>query len=484
MSLYLVLDQGTSSTKSFLFNDDGAVVHSNRMKHPLLRPKPLHVESDPLEIAETCATLISESIEYSKSIHEDIKCMGLAVQRSTFLFWDKKSLKPLTPAISWQDSRAKDIEVELQSSKPTIFEKTGQPLSGHFGGPKFLHFIRNDPAIASAIKNKSAWFGPLSAFLTHSLTGNCTVDESIACRSIMMNLESQQWDEELCSLFEASYNVLPDIKPIVQDFGLVEINDDSIPLYCVIGDQQAALIGQGGFESGSMAINFGTSGSLQINSGPVPTKVNGLLSSVLWSSQSERHFILEGTINACNALFYGFEADLNIPHREMIWEERCSKTESSGIFFPGVWGIAAPYWISGKSNVFHGFSTEPNPNETIRAGMESIGFLIHDIFSTANHEKPLHPDVITVSGGGAREPLLQFLTDMLQIPIGLSAMKDKTAMGVLNLLKKSEDANWTPEITYCETIFETKMNSEDRLKKLDSWNKALLSEGIKPASEL
>jgi glycerol kinase len=168
----------------------------------------------------------------------------------------------------------------------------------------------------------------------------------------------------------------------------------------------------------------------------------------------------------------------------MIWEERCTKTETSGVFFPGFWGIAAPYWISGKSNALHGFSTEPSQNETIRAGMESIGFLIHDIFSVSRHENPLHPDVITVSGGGAREPLLQFLTDMLQIPIGLSAMKDKTAMGVLNLLKKSEDANWTPEITYCETIFEPKMNSEDRLKKLDSWNKALLSEGIKPASEL
>ncbi len=484
MSLYLVLDQGTSSTKSFLFNDDGAVLHSNRMKHPLRRPKPHHVESDALEIVETCATLISESIEYSKSIRETIKCMGLAVQRSTFLFWDKKSLKPLTPAISWQDSRAKDIEVELQYSKTKIFEKTGQPLSGHFGGPKFLHFIRNDPSIRSAVNNTSAWFGPLSSFLAHSLTGNCSIDESIACRSLMMNLASQQWDKELCSFFEASSDVLPDTKPTVHDFGLVEMNDDSIPLYCVIGDQQAALIGQGGWESGSMAINLGTSGSLQINSGLTPAKVNGLLSSVLWSSKSERHFILEGTINACNALFYGLEADLNIPHREMLWEERCSKTESSGIFFPGFWGIAAPYWISGKSNVLHGFSTEPSPNETIRAGMESVGFLIHDIFSIANTKKPLQPDVITVSGGGAREPLLQFLTDMLQIPIGLSSMKDKTAMGVFNLLKKSEDSDWTPEPMHCSAIMSPKMSSEKRLKKLKNWNKALSSEGINPVSGL
>jgi glycerol kinase len=480
LSLYLVLDQGTSSTKAFLFNAVGDVLYSNRIKHLLHRPKLHHVESDPIDIATACVTLISEAIKFSKSISETIKCMGLAVQRSTFLFWDKQNLKPLTPAISWQDNRAKNIENELQSLKNTIFEKTGQPLSGHFGGPKFLHLIRNNPFLASAIENKSAWFGPLSSFLTHSLTGKCFVDGSIACRSIMMGLESLEWDDDLCSLFGATSDVLPEVKPTLHDFGLVEINDDAIPLYCVIGDQQAALIGQGGWAEESVAINLGTSGSLQINSGENPTRINGLLSSVLWSSQSERYYILEGTINACNSLFYWLETDLGIPHREMVWEERCSKTESSGVFFPGFWGIAAPYWVSGKSNSLHGFPANPEKNEIIRAGMESIGFLIHDIFSTVNHVQSLSPDFITVSGGGARTPLLQFISDILQIPIGVSSMKDKTAMGVFNLLKISEDVNWKPSPTSCSTILNPKMNKVDRMKKLESWRKVLISEGIQP----
>lgn len=484
MSLYLVLDQGTSSTKSFLFTDGGEPIHSNRVKHPISRPKLHYAESDPLEIAEACASLISEAISYANSKSEKIKCMGMAVQRSTFLFWDKKNLKPLTPAISWQDSRAKDIETELQSEKSVIFEKTGQPLSGHFGGPKFLHFLKNDQTVRSAVNNDSVWFGPISSFLTHSLTGVCAVDESIACRSIMMNLSSQTWDRELCSLFEASEAVLPAIKPTVHDFGTVEINDDSIPLKCVIGDQQSALIGQSGWESESIAINLGTSGSLQINSGTSPVKTDGLLSSVLYSSQDERQFILEGTVNACNALFYGLETELNIPHREMVWEERCGKTETSGVFFPGLWGIAAPYWSSGKSNNLYGFSGEPEKNAIIRAGMESVGFLIHDIFSVANRIQSFQPETISISGGGAREPLLQFLSDLLQIPVGLSSMKDKTAVGIFNLLKKEENADWEPRTLECDTFYKPEISGTLRKDKLESWNRALKAEGITPVSEI
>ncbi len=482
MSLYLVLDQGTSSTKSFLFTDDGEAVHSNRVKHPISRPKLHHAESDPLEIAEACASLISEAISYANSKSDKIKCMGMAVQRSTFLFWDKKNLKPLTPAISWQDSRAKDIEEELQSSKSIIFEKTGQPLSGHFGGPKFLHFLRNDPDIRSVIKNETAWFGPISSYLTHSLTGTCAVDESIACRSIMMNLSSQTWDAELCSLFSSSQSALPDIRPTVHDFGTVYINDDSIPLKCVIGDQQAALIGQSGWQSESMAINLGTSGSLQINAGTVPIMTAGLLSSVLYSIQDKRQFILEGTVNACNALFYGLEEELGIAHKEMVWEERCANTVSEGIFFPGSMGIAAPYWNSGEANTLHAFPRKPGHNEIIRAGMESIAFLIHDIFSVANEVKPMKPKMVSTSGGGARAPLLQFLADLLQIPVGLSSMKDKTAVGVFNLLKKADDKDWLPQQFKWDTIYRPQMSSKARSAKLTQWNQALQAEGIKPVS--
>ncbi len=187
-------------------------------------------------------------------------------------------------------------------------------------------------------------------------------------------------------------------------------------------------------------------------------------------------------MNACNALFYGLEEELGIAHKEMVWEERCANTVSEGIFFPGSMGIAAPYWNSGEANTLHAFPRKPGHNEIIRAGMESIAFLIHDIFSVANKVKPMKPKMVSTSGGGARAPLLQFLADLLQIHVGLSSMKDKTAVGVFNLLKKADDKDWLPQQFKWDTIYRPQMSSKARSAKLTQWNQALQAEGIKPVS--
>lgn len=475
---YLVLDQGTSSSKIFLFDDEQNIVFSDRERHILHHPQEHHVESNPIDILNACTKLISSAISHAKSENGKIVSMGMAVQRSTFLFWGKQNLKHYTQAISWQDGRAQKESDTFKSHANKIQEITGVPLSAHFGAPKYIHFTKHDNILNQKAENDKLWFGPLSAYLTHSFTGISAVDESIAGRSLLMNLDKVVWDDKLCSLFGVPITCLPPLKPTVNNFGFVDIDDIQIPLNCVIGDQQAALIGQGGSTAGILAMNFGTSGSVQYNAGTEPSRVSGLLSNVLFSTDVKHNFILEGTITASSSLFYWLEEKLNIPHNKMRWEKRCEKTTTNGILLPSFAGIAAPYWLDGFQTVYHNLDNA-SPDEIIRAGMETIGFLAYDIYKSIVDKTELKSELITVSGGSARDPLLQFIADLLQIKIGHTALKDRTALGVYNLLRLSDKKFIADESVECDKIFSPKMDSLVRQEKLKNWQIALKK--IKPS---
>ena len=296
---YIIIDSGTSSTKAFLFNSDGVVLHSQKIKHALFRPKQYHVESDALVILETCKSLFKKMVIASGDM--PVHSSGLAIQRSTFLFWEKESCTPVSPALSWQDSRAYAIVEEFSTHSDRLWQITGTPLSAHFGGPKFLHMIRENPQLKNRVKNGELYFGPLSAFLSQAMTGTAGVEESIACRSLLYDIHRGDWSDFALNLFGVSPQCLPPLVPVKYDFGYML--DSKIPLAVVIGDQQAALIGQAGLKLGSIATNFGTSGSVQFNAGQNPTIVNGLISSVFYSDENIKYFMVEGTINACNSLF-------------------------------------------------------------------------------------------------------------------------------------------------------------------------------------
>lgn len=468
----LVLDQGTSSTKAFLFDKSNQVVHTERCCHSLHHPKPKHVESNPLDILHACYSLIIHAIEAAEKLSGNIISIGLAVQRSTFLFWNKHSKVPLTPAISWQDTRAWKESEEFASQSQKIWEVTGTPLSPHFGGPKFLHCVRKDSELLKAVMRGDVWYGPLSAFLTHNLTGVCSIDESIACRTLLFDIHSAAWSPFLLDLFQIPEKCLPPVYPTVHDFGGVLMGDEEIPLHCVIGDQQAALIGQGGADPETFAINLGTSGSVQFNTGNSVQTTSGLLSSVLFSNDNQRCYMLEGTISTCNSLFYHLEETMDIPHKEMRWNDRCIEIETSGVMIPGHAGISAPYWLDVFETVEVNLENA-SEDERIRAAMESIGFLIHDIFQTMRTSIKTIPPLITISGGGARTALLQFLSDVLNIPVGYTAMKDLTALGVNQLLRLQMSGEMPVTNIECADVFISRLSDSDRQKKLDRWNSAL-----------
>ena len=224
---------------------------------------------------------------------------------------------------------------------------------------------------------------------------------------------------------------MPVIKPTYYNYG--KVLDYDFNLNCVIGDQQAALIGQNGFSEMSIGMNFGTSASVLYNSGSKPNLINGLITSVLYSESKKKIYLSEGTINACNSLFYYLENILNIDHKQMQWDERCKNQDTEGIFISGFSGIAAPYWLSGFEDIYWNINKN-NKNEIIRAAMESIGFLVNDIIEMLRVNTSANFTQITASGGGARDSLLQFIADLTGHFIRRPKMKDKTALGVYRIL--------------------------------------------------
>jgi glycerol kinase len=293
-----------------------------------------------------------------------------------------------------------------------------------------------------------------------------------------MDLVRRQWDDELLALFETPKACLPKLTSSVNNFGTILVNKKNIPLLVVIGDQQAALIGQGGFTTNGVAMNFGTSGSIQINVGKKSTHVNGLISSVLYSDQKEHFYILEGTINACNSLFYQLEKELKIPHKQMLWDDRCTMTKTEGVYVPTFSGLASPYWVDEYNLVSKGYGNNL-PNEIIRAGMESIGLLVNDILSLAKSKLKDLPNNIMASGGGARPSLLQFISDLTGITVHRSPMKDRTALGVHALLNKTHNGTWPMINISHKDGYLPKMIQSERKIKIERWNSALIEAGVK-----
>tara|TARA_B100000315_G_scaffold260938_1_gene328056 strand:+ start:43247 stop:44716 length:1470 start_codon:yes stop_codon:yes gene_type:complete len=482
----LVIDQGTSASKAFLFNNHLEIIFKEKISHSIVSPKPGWMEMDTEEILNSVKNLIHRAEEYCAENSFHLVGMGMAFQRSTFLFWDKLVAKPLTPAISWQDTRATELVKEFESEGEFIQQKSGIPLSAHFGGPKYLFSIRNNDDLKSKVKNGDVFFGPLSSYITHALTGNAVIDESIAGRSLLLNLNSMSWDDQLLDMFEVNPDVLPELVSTCTNFGSVSDSQSNLPILCVMGDQQASLVGLHRENKGDVGLNLGMSGSVLVNSGLEPVIIPSLLSNVLYSTNEERIFLLEGTINGVSSLMQWLKTNLNLDEPEKHWDEWCHD-ETEGILVPGHNGIAAPYWTGSFETAFLYFSHNAGLNAKFRAAMESVGFLIHDICEIIEENTDIKIEDILASGGSARPALLQFIADILGTPVTGVLLKDATAVGVAKLVAAQYDWGFSAaglyenEMRYQPEMVHKWRNVKSTPRgKLEKWKNALKELNIEP----
>ncbi len=485
MSSFIVtIDQGSSATKVLAFDHQGHQTYRAFRPLKIERPQSTHVEQDPVHLLEETRGALEEVISSLTMDGHEILSIGLACQRSSFIFWDRKEGRAFTPIISWQDLRAKDICVELNLQRDRIYQRTGLPLTGHYGGPKFLWFLKNDSEVPKLIHLPGLVFSPWNSFLLWHLTEEriCATDESIAGRTLFFNIHERSWDEELVRLFKIPKHILPEIRPTCHLYGHYKFKNQSIPITCSIGDHQAALLGLGGFEKGQCGLNYGTSAGVLVNIGSIPYMTNGLLTNIAYSNRDEVIYAAEGTVNAVGSLFEWFEKEKGMEGASMHWEEQMASSSQGWYMVPGMYGIAAPYWKETAATEFKGDGVMPSQDVLLRAGMESIAFLVVDILDQLQKIPNLQIYQITAAGGAARPPLLQFQADLLGMPIIHSSVMDATALGCAFLtglhMGVWEDIERIRPLVREEKVYNPSLPSSKRQIHLDGWHKLLKSRGI------
>ena len=482
-SFVLAVDQGSSATKVLALDPQGRPIYQTSRPLRTERPKPSHVEQDPVHVLEETRDALNQVIASVLGDGHDILCMGLACQRSSFLLWNRDRGEAFTPIISWQDLRAQDLCNDFQDQRETIYAKTGLPLTGHYGGPKFLWLLRHDPHVSRKIEERGTAFSPLNSYLLWHLTEErvFVTDESIAGRSLLYNIHERRWDRDLLDLFQVPEFLLPQVWVTSRLYGHYRFRDRRIPITCSIGDHQAALLGLGGFEKGQCAINYGTSAGVLTNVGATPQIIRGLLSAPLYSDPHEAIYEVEGTVNAVGSLFEWFEKEQNLPNVSRNWENLMAPSSRGWILVPGMYGIAAPYWHERKISEFVGEGEMPDWTVLVRAAMESIAFLVADCLERIrNASLPVRE--VFAAGGVARDPLLQFQADLLGLPVRRSSVKEATALGC-GLLAGLQRGLWknreeVRNLVLTETTFEPRISSAERQGLLERWHQVLRGKGI------
>ncbi|RTI09851.1 glycerol kinase, partial [Thermus scotoductus] len=437
MKYLLALDQGTTSSRAILFSLEGRPVAMAQREFRQLYPRPGWVEHDPLEIWESQLGVAQEALRQAGVEAREVVALGLTNQRETTLVFERGTGRPLYNAIVWQDRRTASLcqELKAQGLEPLFRERTGLLLDPYFSGTKLAWLLENVPGLRGKAERGEALFGTVDTWLLYRLTGGKVhaTDLSNASRTLLFNLHTLSWDEELLEVFRVPRAMLPEVRPSDGDFGetLPELFGRAIPIRGVLGDQQAALFGQAALERGEGKCTYGTGAFLLLNTGerPVPSP-KGLLSTVAWSVRGKVSYALEGSVFMAGAVV-GWLQGLGLI-RESAVEEALARevADSGGVYLvPAFTGLGAPYWDPYARGAILGLTRGTTKAHLARAALEGVAFQMVDVVRTMEEAgTPLKE--LRVDGGMVENALfLQIQADLLGVPVLRPKVTETTALG-------------------------------------------------------
>jgi glycerol kinase len=380
--LLLAVDQGSGSTRALVFDSKGRVVTEARRPLTTRTPKPGWVEHDPDELLRGATAAIASAV---RSAPKTPSVVGLTTQRSTVVLWDRRTGRPVTPAVSWQDRRALDICRALASHGSLIRRLTGLPLSPHYAAPKIRWLLDHLPHGQRRAERGELLCGTMNTFLLWRLSGGSVflTDHTQAGRTLLMDLSSLCWDERLCGLFDIPRAMLPDIRPTLANFGEIAVGRTRVPVLASIGDQQAAAIGQGGVQGGDLCLNYGTGAFALLFTGERLVRCRGLLSNIAWSSSDQRTYVLEGGVNAVGSGIQWMTKMFGLPKDLGALERIARSARGSTRVLPALAGLAAPYWDPDAEGLISGISLATDRGAFVRGFLDGVAFLITQIVSAA-----------------------------------------------------------------------------------------------------
>jgi len=488
------VDQGTTSTRFMVFDHAGLVVSVHQLEHEQIYPQPGWVEHNPMEIWERTQQVIKAALEKNGIDPKEIAAIGVTNQRETTIVWDKKTGKPYYNAIVWQCTRTKDICEDLakDGGQDRFRPKTGLPLATYFSGPKIKWILDNVPGVREAAEKGDALFGNIDTWEIWWLTGGPNggahvTDVSNASRTMMMNLETLDWDQEILDILGIPRQMLPEIRPSSDPriYGYTPKDGPlgaSIPVCGDLGDQQAALVGQTSFSPGEAKNTYGTGCFMLLNTGttPVPSK-SGLLTTLGYKFGDEPAiYCLEGSIAITGALVQWLRDNLKFFDFSKHIEDYARQVpDSGGIYFvPAFSGLFAPYWRLDARGVIVGLTRFINKYHICRAALEATAYQTREVLDAMEKDSGVRLTALKVDGGMVfNELLMQFQADILGVPVIRPVVAETTALGAayaaglaVGFWENLDDLrqNWA-----VDKVWEPKMDPETRERLYRGWLKAV-----------
>jgi glycerol kinase len=484
------IDQGTTSSRFIVFNRAGEIVSSAQEEHEQIYPKPGWVEHDAEEIWRRTESVIARVMERSRLKPAELAAIGITNQRETTVVWDRSTGKPLYNAIVWQDTRvAGDVtEFSRHGGQDRFRAKTGLPLACYFSALKIRWMLNNLPHARERADGGEILCGTIDSFLIWKLTGGANgglhlTDVTNASRTQLMDLATLEWDENILRDFEIPEQMLPKIVSSSEFFGSATISAvEGVAIAGVLGDQQAALVGQACFKPGEAKNTYGTGCFMLMNTGskPVLSKC-GLLTTVAYRLGREpAHYALEGSIAITGALVQWLRDNLGLIQSSAD-VERLAKTveDNGGVYLvPAFSGLYAPYWKDGARGVIAGLTRYANKGHIARAALEATAYQVREVVEAMREDSGVKADILRVDGGMVvNELLMQFQSDILSIPVVRPRVSETTALGAayaaglaVGVFHSTEEliSNWAVDHRW-----EPRMKAATRERLYHDWKKAV-----------
>lgn len=439
----MALDQGTTSSRCVIFDYEGNVVASAAREFPQHFPHAGWVEHDAMEILHSQLTAAREALSRSGLTAADIAALGITNQRETTVLWDRKSGLPICPAIVWQCRRtAPDCDaLRAEGLENMIRERTGLPIDPYFSATKLAWMLKNVPGARERAERGEVLFGTVDSFLMYHLTGGRVhaTDPSNAARTLLFNIHTLSFDEELLRLFDIPRCILPEVRPSAGDFGSTapDVFGAPIPIAGVAGDQQAALFGQCCFEVGMAKNTYGTGGFLLMNTGEVPVRsAHGLLTTVGWQLGDSVTYVLEGSVFVCGAAIGWLRDGLGILSSSAESEALArSVPDTGGVYFvPALAGLGTPYWDPYARGTIVGLTRATTRAHLVRATLEAMAHQTVDVLDAMREDAATTIPALRVDGGAAANDLLLSLqSDLSGLVIHRPVCIETTALGAAAL---------------------------------------------------
>ncbi|SFQ54885.1 glycerol kinase GlpK [Parafilimonas terrae] len=482
----LSFDQGTTSSRSIIFNKNGNIVSVAQKEFRQIFPQPGWVEHDATEIWSTQLGTAAEAISKAGLTVNDIAAIGITNQRETTVVWDRKTGRPLCNAIVWQDRRTADYCDSLKEKyTSSIQQKTGLIIDAYFSATKLKWILDNVKDARSKADNNELCFGTIDSWLLWNLTqGKVHVtDVTNASRTMLFNIHSLQWDEELLALFSIPKSILPDVKSSSEIYGYTEnvLSAKNIPVAGIAGDQQAALFGQMCTQPGMIKNTYGTGCFMLMNTGEKPViSNNNLLTTIAWQVNGKTLYALEGSVFIAGAVVQWLRDGLNLIQNSADVEKLAMQTSTSdGVYLvPAFAGLGAPYWNQHARGTMVGITRGTTSAHIARAALESIAYQTMELIKAMQADAHIEVKELRVDGGAtANNLLMQFQSDILGTKVIRPVITETTALGAAYLAGLAvgywKDMNEISGQWQMEKTFDPQMQASQKNDLIKGWKRAI-----------